>query len=115
MKTFLRFPLFVSLASLVVPVFAFAQTITITNTQGAHNEICNVFNWMFWILMAVSVIMVMWAAYMYVTAAGDEEQVSNARNAIFYAAIGILAALTARGFPLLVASVFSSAQGINGC
>lgn len=96
---------------------ALAQTVPIiSNTQGAHNEICNVFNTMFWILISVSIIMVMWAAYLYVTARDDAEQITEAKKSIFYAALGIVAALLSKGFPLVVASIFpNGAQGVQGC
>ena len=60
--------------------------------------------------------MIMWAAYLYATAQDDAEQSSEARLTIFYGAIGIAVALLARGFPLLVASVFPGGlAGIQGC
>jgi len=95
---------------------AMAQTITITNTSGAVTAICNVFNAMFDILVVISVIMILWAAYLYVTAKDDAEQTTEAKKAIFYAAIGIVVALLAKGFPLLVAGIFPGAsQGVQGC
>jgi hypothetical protein len=95
------------------PVLA-ATPVVITSTSGVHSAICNVFMWMFWILMSVSVIMIMWAAYLFVTAKDDAEQVSEAKKAIFYAAMGIVAALLANGFPVLIASIFS-VSGVQGC
>jgi hypothetical protein len=68
---------------------------------------------MFWVLIAVSVIMVMWAAYLFVTARDDAEQVTEAKKTRFYAAFGILAGLIAKGFPVLVGSIFG--QSISGC
>jgi hypothetical protein len=60
--------------------------------------------------------MVIWAAYLYLTARDDAEQVTEAKKALFYAALGIVAALLARGFPVLVASIFSNgASGVQGC
>ena len=61
---------------------------------------------MFRVAIVVSIIMVLWAAYEYVTANGDEEKITKAKKAILYAACGIVAALLAYGFPDLVASVF---------
>jgi len=63
-------------------------------------------DWMFWVLMAVSVIMVMWAAYTYLTAGDDTEQVHRATKTLTYAAVAILVALIAKGFPYLVATIF---------
>jgi hypothetical protein len=102
------------LASLATP--ALAATPIISDTAGAHTQICNIFTWMFWILISVSIIMVMWAAYLFVTAQDDAEQITEAKKAIFYAALGIVAGLLARGFPLMVASIFpNGTQGVQGC
>jgi hypothetical protein len=93
---------------------AFAQsTPVITNAQGVKQQLCNVFTWMFWILFSVSVIMVFYAAFLYVTAQDDSEQVSRAKMTIFYAAIGIAVALLALNFPHIIGSVFG--KNINAC
>jgi cell division protein FtsW (lipid II flippase) len=100
----------------VLPLFFFAIPVfaqSIANTAQVHTQICNVFIWMFWVLIAVSVIMILWAGYLYVTARDDAEQTTEAKKAIFYAALGILAALLARGFPSVVAGIFS--QTAQGC
>jgi hypothetical protein len=118
MRTSFKFFLyrFGAFLPLFFAVPAFAQTTAvIKNTAGVHNQICNVFNVMFGILIFVSIIMILWAAYLYLTAKDDEEQVTEAKKAIFYAAIGIVAALLAKGFPLMVAGIFSGAQGVQGC
>ena len=71
---------------------------------------------MFGVLIFVSVIMVMWAAYLYLTARDDAEQVTEAKKALFYAALGIVAALLARGFPMLVGSIFpNGTSGVQAC
>jgi hypothetical protein len=96
--------------TLSFPVFA--QT-TITNTAGAQSALCNILSWMFWILLAVSVIMIFWAGYLYATARDDAEQITRAKKTIFYAALGIAAALLAKGFPGFVASIFG--QSVRAC
>jgi hypothetical protein len=93
---------------------AFAQsTPVITNVHGIQQQLCNVFTWMFWILLSVSVIMVFYAAFLYVTAQDDAQQVSQAKMTIFYAAIGVAVALLALNFPSIVASIFG--QSIHAC
>lgn len=115
MRTLIRssvlLPIFAGVASFALPAFA---QITISNTQGAHAAICDVFTWMFWILLSVSVIMILWAAYLFVTAQDDASQVTEAKDAMLYAAVGIVVALLARGFPLVIGGVFG-AQGLQGC
>ena len=88
----------------------------ITDTKSAHSAICNVFSFMFWTLLSISIIMVLWAAYLYATAQDDVEKTSQARRTILYAAVGIVVALLGKGFPLIVAGIFpNGTQGINGC
>lgn len=56
-------------------------------------------------LVIVAVFYVLWAAYTFITAAGDTEKISTARNRIMYAGIGIIVALLAQGIISLVLSV----------
>lgn len=84
----------------------FAQGLSITDTPSAVGALCTVLNLVFSILIAVSVIMVLWAAYLYVTAGDNMEQVTEAKRALFYAAMGIIAALFAKGFPTFVGAIF---------
>lgn len=116
---------FLNLLGAATPIFfgiffafqAFAQDtgITpITDTASAHSAICNVFNAMFYVLIAVSVIMVLWAAYLYATAQDDVEKTSSARNTILYAGVAIVVALLAKGFPIMIAGIFK-VSGISGC
>jgi len=67
---------------------------------------CPIEDWMFWILLAVAIIMIFWAAYLYVTAGDDTEKVHKGTRTITYAAIAIVVALLAKGFPLLVGSLY---------
>jgi hypothetical protein len=99
--------------SVLIAFPALADTLTITNTAGVQSSLCNILNWMFWILLDVSVIMILYAAYLYVFAKDDAEQITQAKKTIFYAALGIAAALLAKGFPGLVGSIFG--QSISAC
>lgn len=72
--------------------------------------LCTAMKWMFWVLILLSIIMVLAAAYMYVFSGGNPENVSKANKTILYAAIGVAVALLARGIPTLVAE-FLGAQG----
>lgn len=69
--------------------------------------LCTIASYMFFILIALSVIFVIIAAYQYLTSRGDETKVGNATKTITYAAVAIVVVLLAKGFPLVVASVFS--------
>jgi amino acid permease len=103
----------VLILSLATAAPSFAATLTMQNTSDVVTNLCGILNWMFWISLCVSIIMVLYAAYLYVFAQDDAEQVTTAKRAIFYAAIGIIVALAAKGFPSLVGSVFG--QSVSTC
>ena len=62
-------------------------------------------NWIFTFLIAVVVIMVLVAGYMFVTGGANPEQVGKARNILMYALIGFAVAMLARGIIAIVAAV----------
>jgi hypothetical protein len=78
----------------------------LSNAAGATALLCNIMGVMFWILISCSIIMVLWGAYLYVFAGDDAQRPSQAKMALLYAVIGIVVALGAKGFPLVVASIF---------
>lgn len=89
-------------------------TIAVT-PQGVVSGMCTVVNWLFYILMVLSVIMVLFAGYTFVTAGDDTEKVSKARKMITYAALGIVIALIAKGFPTLIASFVGASTSNISC
>jgi hypothetical protein len=62
----------------------------------------NILNWLFTILMAFAGIMIVIAAFSFVTAAGNPETVAKARQFVMYALIGVVVALMSRGMLWLV-------------
>jgi len=56
----------------------------------------NVTQWFFGIFMALVVLMVFYSCFMFVTAAGDTDKVTKAREALTYAAVGAVVALLSR-------------------
>ena len=112
---------------LVVTVFssalffftAYAQTpargISVTNTAEINSKVlCPIFNSIFDILMVVSVIMILWAAFTYMRAQDNPEKVTEATKTITYAAVGIVVALCAKVFPAVVGSIFT-VTGLAAC
>lgn len=78
----------------------------VTNVQQLQDVLCNLIVYFFWIVITIAVIMVLYAAYTYVTARDDQEKTSRARRTLTYAAVGIAVALLAVGFPNIVGSLF---------
>ncbi len=65
----------------------------------------NVINWIFIILLVIAVIFILMAAYYFVTASGNPEQVTRARNFVLYALVGVLVAFMARGLVALIKAI----------
>jgi heme/copper-type cytochrome/quinol oxidase subunit 2 len=85
----------------------------ITNQTQLIALFCNIISWFIVILLAISVIMILFAAYDYITAQEDTEKTSKARRTLTYAAVGIAVALLAYGFPQIVATVFPGSVSVS--
>ncbi len=105
------------LGAFFLPMLAFASTPPppITKVQGLVNLMCTAFDYMFYGLLALSIIVVVIAGFNYVTAGDNAEKVSKANKMILYAAVGIAVALLAKGIPLIVGSFFGVTSGIKSC
>ena len=86
---------------------------SITNVSGLTAIICSFLAYFFWIVLVVSVIMVLYAAFTYVTAGDDTEKTSKARRTLTYAAVGIAVALLSTALPDIVGSIFPSNPGAS--
>ena len=62
-------------------------------------------DWLFTILLVIAAISIIIAAYYFVTAAGNPETVSKARNFVLYALIGVAVAVASRGLVWLVRDI----------
>jgi membrane-associated phospholipid phosphatase len=81
--------------SLALPIFASAQIppaqppqpsnvpqSNITSLQSVLNTLCVVFGWAFWFLVVLAVIFVIVAAFRYLTAGGNPENVGKAGSTL---------------------------------
>jgi len=112
--------------ALALPVFASAQVAqppvaapdtiqNISQITGGAGIICTVINWIFWLLIVLTIVFVLVAAFKYLTAAGDPEKVKSAGSTLLYAAIAVVVALIAKGLPLIVSSFIGGGLGSTGC
>lgn len=87
----------VSVAALTAPVVALAQFQTPSGTSLPSGTLVNIIkNLMQWLLALVGIIGVIGfaiAGILYLTAAGDEERIATAKNAMLYSIIGVIVAL----------------------
>lgn len=106
-----------ALAGVLLSSFAHAATYqppaAPTSLPQFEAVLCNVMAYFFWIVIIISVIMVLFAAFTYATARDNQEKTSRARNTLTYAAIGIIVALLAYGFPQVISGFVTTANGFS--
>lgn len=99
-----------ALAAGAMPVLSFAQITTVQHPpsqEGFRFEtILRIFatliSWIFTILLVIATLLIFYAAFLYLTAAGDTEKTKKAQQTLIYAAVGIAVALLAQGVQFLV-------------
>ncbi len=77
----------------------------ITKPEDIQPLLCKVAGYMFDILIALSSIMVIYAAFMYITAGESSEKVSKAHKILAYAVVAIIVALLAKNLPVIVSNL----------
>lgn len=71
------------------------------------NTIYSITDWIFYISMAFIGIMIVIGAFTIITAGGDPSKVSQGRNYILYAIVGMVVAFFARAIPAVVKTLVS--------
>lgn len=82
---------------MTVPSLAMAQFSTPSGTNlptaSLTNIITNIMNWLLMIVGILGVIGFVIAGILYLTAAGDDDQIARAKKAMVYSIVGVLVAL----------------------
>jgi hypothetical protein len=73
--------------------------------QGVATDIINVFSW---IVGIISVIMIIYGGFRYITSAGNDSSVSAAKNTILYAIIGLVIVALAQVIVRFVINKFTT-------
>jgi len=63
--------------------------------------------WLLGIGSTIAVIVVLWAAFLFMTSGGSKDQVTKARQTLWYAVIGLTVLLLAKGVTLLIQNILS--------
>ena len=82
-----------------------------TTVGGLVDVIRGVVRWIYIIFFVVAVMFILFAAFNYLTAGGDSEKVTAAKNQLIYAAIAIAVALLAVGFETIIRNFLTSPSG----
>jgi len=101
------------LAVALMPVAALAALgdipipppVDVPSVESFYDLLELIANVIFTTLMILAVIFILFAAFYYLTAAGEPAKLEKAKTILIYAGVGIAVALIARGIPLLVRSV----------
>jgi len=114
---FLKKIILIPAGALLAPLSALAATPAppITKVQGLVDLLCAAFGWLFFALIALSLVMIILAAFNYVTANGEPEKVSKATKMILYAVIGIAVALLAKGIPYIIGNFLGASGNFGAC
>lgn len=100
--------------AVLAPGLAFAQDEApspITTPAGIQNTINVVADWFFTIFIALAVVFLIWAAFLYLTAAGNDDKIKSAKNAIIYAIVAIVIAVIAGGVTAIIEGVIDQGSG----
>lgn len=73
----------------------------------------NIATFLLGIVLALGVIVIIWAGLLYVTAGGEEEKIKKAKQAIIWAIVGVTLALLAKGLVMVIQDVLSGGAGNN--
>lgn len=77
-------------------------------TTTVNNTVALVINIFSWIVGVISVIMIIWGGFKYITSGGDSNNVTAAKNTILYAIIGLVIVALAQ---VIVRFVIGTATG----
>jgi len=113
----------IPVASLALPLLAAAQvgggapvsapTAPVTSLTAVGTSLCNITNWLFYFLIILAVIFIIFAAFKYLTAAGEPEKVKSAGHMLLYAAIAIVVGIIAKAVPSLIGSFLGTGTSVS--
>lgn len=80
------------------------------------NFICTfVFSWMFTAAIILAIVLVLVAAFKYMTAAGAPDKITSANKTLVLVAVGIAVAILARSVPIIVGSFVAKDVNLDPC
>lgn len=98
----------------VLPAYAQSNTAPppspVTTPQGVLNILCEFAVYFFYTVIIITVIMVVYASFLYITAGDDTEKTTKARRTLTYAAVGVAVSLCAVGFPSIIEGLAGSSS-----
>lgn len=89
-----------------MPLIALAQGMpSVTWTKDRIINVLDSFlNWITWIIFLLGILVMLWAAFKYMTAGGDDEKIKSAKKTLIWGLVGVGVAILAFGVWTLVQS-----------
>lgn len=111
MKKILAFIFFFAII-LIGAQSASAQVINIPNPLGSEGStipglVAKIATWLLEIGSVIAVIVILWAALVFMTSGGNKDRVTTARQTLWYAIIGLVVLLLASGVAELIKNFLS--------
>ena len=95
--------------SFIAPISVAAQTIVNPlDAESIEELIQDVIDLLFYIGVAIAPIMIIIAAYYFLTSGGDPSKIQTAKNIIFWTAVGLLIILLARGIISVIRQILNA-------
>lgn len=91
----------VSTSLVVLPTIGMAQGAS-APTVDVMQALDDITNWLFAILLITAVIFLIVAGFYFITAQGDPDKVSKARNMVLWSLVGVAVGVLAKGLVMLV-------------
>lgn len=105
------------LALIALPIIGFAQAnipgltspqTGVTSLNDINTIVVRIVNWVMAMFFVAAVLFIFYAAYLYLTAAGNLEQVTKAHNQLIYSIVAIAVALLAGSMRFIVANLLGA-------
>ena len=78
----------------------------ITSFEGLIGVLVTISRWMFGILIALSIVMILYSAFLYMFSMGGEDRIKKAKDTLTYAIIAVVIAVFAGGIGVLIQNFF---------
>jgi len=115
-KLFILFSIIFLSLILIESALGETTTITISNPLGETSDVLTlidkILNFLLGIALVLTPIMIVYAGFLYITAAGNEEKVKTANKVLIWALIGLAVVLIAKGVPALIKEFLGTSKEI---
>jgi len=106
MKTYFKIIFSILLFSLLIPLFTKAITFGPPFEGLTFEKLTeNIVNFIFWVAMAIVPIMIIVAAFYFLTSGGNPEKVNIAKKIILFTFIGLFIVLLGKGIPSIIRQI----------